>query len=261
MLARSLVAAYLVTTIAVASPNSVLLRYKFHKGDSHLFNIRINMHMNMSMGEKSSATNMVMAGSATQTVQSVSADGSGNIAFKGDVTVTLNGKPVSSDTKSSGTMKISPTGHVTNVAGGTRSSSLSGMTAMVNFPKEAVHVGSQWQSSVVLPSSIGGPAAGGLTLTNKVVKIASSGGKTLVYVHGYTNLDMGKLMSSMGKGKLPEGTNATGNMAMNMDYIFDATAGLLKEQNGNANYNMRFAGNGQSMSMKGVMKMSVSLAR
>ena len=56
----ALILAHVLATNSVATPQGILLRYKFHVGQTHRYKMDMDMKMNMTMGDKAMPMKMVM---------------------------------------------------------------------------------------------------------------------------------------------------------------------------------------------------------
>ena len=258
----------------MAQGHSVLLRYKFHAGQTHSYRMKMAMKMGMnSTGKEAPMMNMDMVSSIKMLTKSVLPDGSGRLTVTTTPPkMTMNGSPspIGGQTPATTmTCVISPLGKMSgaNLSG---AQSMPGMGMAMDpsslqvsyvFPKEPVHVGSHWVSTVSMAQF------GKIQMNNSVASISQSGSRGVeVKIHSSGVVDMGAMIKRMTQGK----TNAQipdmkGNLTMTMNYVFDVSQGLIRNMDMAAHYGVDMnmpsqkGANPGHMHMSGVMTGGMSL--
>lgn len=242
--------------------NSVLLRYKFHTGQTIKYAMNLNMRMLMNIGGKGMPMNVASANVNTETVKSVGRDGTALLDMKvANAKSTMNGKPsnlMSTANVTGGSLRMSPRGDVSDINVPSARGSASNLGAMQmsgQLPSGPVHAGSVWTSSFKIPQ------LGATTMRNRVERVSRSNGKTLVFIGGQGTMDLGKLAGVFGAAKGLKGGAGGANIKYEM--IFDATAGLLRSSVANVNYSLKMKmGSGaqaKAITTSGTQKMTMTL--
>ncbi|HEY3781684.1 MAG TPA: hypothetical protein VGL56_11400 [Fimbriimonadaceae bacterium] len=261
----ALILAHVLTANTVAAQQPVLLRYKFHTGQSRRYKTVMDMNMKMNMGAQNMPMKMVMDSIVKQTVKSVDGSGAGHIAIQPisqNSTMYMNGKPTKSPMPSSTktvNMTMAPDGEVSGLdvggsnpmamMGGGSSASPFAMTGAL--PSKAVSPGSHWNSSANVMGS-------GIEMASKLDRIGSVNGHSVAFISASGSMDLGKMLGAIGKGK---GVTGSGSINMNLHYRFDITSGCLLDTSGTMTYKMNMGASKGSMDMNGVADMKVSLVQ
>lgn len=268
----ALILAHILTTNTVAAAQPVLLRYKFHPGQSRTYKMSMDMDMKMDMGGQKMPVKMDMSSVTKQTVKSVNSSGSAAMSVSvvsQSMVMKMNGQerpmPIAAN-KEAAKLTMSPTGTVSGIDLGKNApasnpmgmmgggNALSSLQMTGALPSQPVSVGSHWATTANL-------MGGNLQMTSHLDKVATEGGHTIAYLSCGGDVDMGKVLGAVGGAN---GLSGAGTMKSDIHYRFDVTSGSVLDVHGVMNMNMNMssakAAKG-AMTMSGVMHLKMNLVQ